>query len=77
MLRDGLLCRIRNKTMQRRLLQETTLSFDKALGIALSAEAAEDTKRLTGGTEDKNLATPIETVKDRPNTGIKGNCQRN
>ena len=43
------------------------LTFDKALGIALSAEAADkDSKRLTGGTENKNLSAPIEHVKDRP-----------
>ena len=79
MLRDRLVCGICNKIVQRRLLQETDLTFDKALGIALSAEAAEkDAKRLTGGTEDKNQAAPIETVKDRPtskNTGFKGNRQ--
>ena len=77
MLRDRLICGICNKTVQRRLLQETDLTFDKVLRIALSAEAAEkDAKRLTGGTEDKNQAAPIETVKDRPtskNTGFKGN----
>ena len=67
MLRDRLVCGIHNKVIQRRLLQVTALTFDKALGIALSAEAADkDSKRLTGGTEDKNLLAPIEHVKDRP-----------
>ena len=34
MLRDRLVCGISNKTVQRRLLQEPALTFDKALGIA-------------------------------------------
>ena len=49
-------CGINNRAVQRRLLQEPSLSYDKALEIALSSEAAEkDSKRLTGGTEDKDL----------------------
>ena len=77
MLRDRLVCGIHNKVIQRRLLQETALTFDKALGIALSAEAVDkDSKRLTGGTQDKDLPAPIEHVKDRPNPKHTGKGNR-
>ena len=80
MLRDRLVCGISNKTVQRRLLQELALTFDKALGIALSAEAADkDAKRLTGATDDKDLPAPVDHVKDRPDpkrAGGRGNHYR-
>ena len=41
MLRDRLVCGIHNRAVQRRLLQEPSLTYDKALEIALSSEAAE------------------------------------
>ena len=48
MLRDRLVCGTSNKTIQRRLLQESDLTFEKALEVALSTEAADkDSKRLT------------------------------
>ena len=40
MLRDRLVCGIRDKRVQRRLLQESELSFDQAKDIALAAETA-------------------------------------
>ena len=77
MLRDRLVCGIANKTVQRRLLQEPALSFEKALDLALSAEAAEkDSRRLTGGADDKDLPAPVEHVKDRPTPRNKGNRYR-
>ena len=68
MLRDRLVCGTCNRAIQRRLLQETALTFDKALEIALSAEAADkDSKRLTGAGTDKDLpTTQIGRVNDRP-----------
>ena len=49
MLRDRLVCGISNKAVQRRLLQEKALNFDKALEMALAVEAAEkDSRCLTG-----------------------------
>ena len=48
MLRDRVVCGICDKAVQRSLLREPNLSFDKALEIALAAEAAEkDSRRLT------------------------------
>lgn len=41
MLRDRLVCGINNDSIQRRLLSETTLTFKKALDIALAQETAE------------------------------------
>ena len=47
MLRDRLVCGIFDRTVQRRLLQQVDLTFDKALVAALAAEAADkDSRRL-------------------------------
>ena len=49
MLRDRLVCGTSNKGIQRRLLLQADLTFDRAMEIALAAEAAEkDLERLTG-----------------------------
>ncbi|ETW98899.1 MAG: hypothetical protein ETSY2_42010 [Candidatus Entotheonella gemina] len=59
MLRDRVVCGISNKAVQRRLLQESALTFEKALEMALAAETAEkDARRLTDD------ATEREQVKD-------------
>ena len=60
MLRDRLMCGIRNKRIQRRLLVESFLTFDKAIEMACAAEAADkDSLRLTGvTTRDNDQATP-------------------
>ena len=58
MLRDRLVCGTVHKGIQRRLLVETALTFDKALEISLGAEAADkNSLRLTGGTSKGDLAT--------------------
>ena len=58
MLRDRLVCGIHGKAVQRHMLQEKTLSFDKALEMAVAAEAAEkDSRRLTGATVDSEVST--------------------
>ena len=47
MLRDRVVFGISNKRVQRRLLQEPDLTFDKALEMALAAETADrDSMRL-------------------------------
>ena len=47
MLRDHVVCGLANKAVQRRLLQEPTLTFEKALEVAVAAEsAARDSRRL-------------------------------
>ena len=47
MLRDRVVCGISNKDVQRRLLQEPDLTFDKALEMVQAAETAErDSRRL-------------------------------
>ena len=62
MLRDRLVCGTRNKVIQRRLLVETSLTFDKAIEMALAAEAAEkDSLRLSGATtKDNDQTTPVQ-----------------
>ena len=67
MLRDRLVCGIFDRTVQRRLLQQVDLTFDKALEAALAAEAADkDSRRLMRTTSDKDLPTPIGKTKDLP-----------
>ena len=63
MLRDRVVCGLANKAVQRRLLQEPTLTFEKALEVAVAAEtAARDSRRLadTGNTEQN---TPSGVLK--------------
>ena len=66
-LRDCLVCGILNKEVQRCLLQETELSFEKALEIALSAETVEkDSRTLNSVPGHKDQPAVIEVVKDCP-----------
>ena len=69
MLRDRLVCGVRDKGIQRRLLQTPDLTFTKAQEMALGAEAAEkDSKCLT--VSDKDLAImPMGQVKSLPKQG--------
>ena len=66
MLRDRIVCGILDRTVQRRLLQQPDLTFEKALEIALASEAADkDSKRLNlSAAPDKDLS--IGKVKDGP-----------
>ena len=62
MLRDRLVCGTSNKGIQRRLLLQTDMMFDRAMEVALAAEAEEkDSLRLTGVTADKDHPTPSQT----------------
>ena len=65
-MRDRIVCGILDGTVQRRLLQLPDLTFEKALEIALTSEAADkDSKRLNlSAAPDKDL--PIGKVKDGP-----------
>ena len=63
MLCDRLVCRIRDKGVQCRLLRETNLPFDKALEMALTDET--DSRRLTDNgpvTTEKNYNVPLPTT---------------
>ena len=69
MLRDHLVCGT-HKTTQRWLLEESELTFEKALEVPLSTEAAEDSKRLT------SQPAQIGRVNNRPSPNTpagKGN----
>ena len=62
MLRDRLVCGTHNKGIQRRLLVESELTYDKALELALAAEAAEkDALRLTGDNAEDGGSTAVDT----------------
>ena len=63
MLRDRLVCGISDQRIQRRLLAEPTLTFDKALELAQAAEAADrNARELDKGVQP----TPVHNV---ANTG--------
>ena len=74
MLRDRLVCGTNATGIQRRLLVEPSLTFEKALEIALAAEAAEkDSKRLTGATPDlQPTVHKVGHVKPPVDTRTKG-----
>ena len=60
MLRDRLVCGIRNKTVQRQLLQEVKLTYTKALDIAIAAETAEKDAKSLHTSEDSKVPPESE-----------------
>ena len=65
MLRDRLFCGTSNWIIQRCLLQESALTFEKALEVALSMEATiKDSLRLTSSCGDKDPPAQISKVND-------------
>lgn len=53
MLRDRLACGVNDERIQRRLLAESALTFEKALQVAQAIESADrDTKDLSKGTRE-------------------------
>lgn len=78
MLRDRLVCGISNKGIQRRLLQDSALTFKEAMKVAQSAEAADkDAQRLTvRPVSDKDLLTHrVEPPTRQDPPGHKGGQQ--
>ena len=67
MLRDRLVCGTVHRAIQKRVLVEQLLTFEKAIKMALAAEAADkDSLRLTGATtKDKASLTPVNKVGDQ------------
>jgi hypothetical protein len=59
MLRDRLVCGIRDKNIQRRLLAEPKLTFNRAMEMTQAAETAErDAKRLQIASANEGVASP-------------------
>ena len=82
MLRDRLVCGINSKAVQRRFLQEPALTFDKALELALAAEAADkDSRHLLGGrllgaNSDKDLSlSKVEQDPPSSQTPVRRVCE--
>ena len=71
MLRDRLVCGVTNDHIQRRLLTETTLDFDKALNKASSMELAEknalDLHEHTGVVWDQGAGNKMTSLKSQQN----------
>ncbi len=70
MLRDRLVCGVSHETIQKRLLGEKDLTYDRAYTVALAIEAAErDTKNLKAGargTEDLSQHQVLYQGKGKP-----------
>ena len=66
MLRNRLVCGIFDKRVQRQFLQEATLTYDGALGMALAAEsAARDSKRLHEQLLEVPIRQPEQSTEDK------------
>ena len=69
MLRDRLICGINDPRIQRGLLSEAELDFDKALKTALAMEMADrDSEELKGGSED--MVVPENVHKAAPESSV-------
>ena len=83
MLCDRLICEVRDKKIQRKLLSELALTFSQALKLAMAMESAEkDTLYLRGTQESTVLYSQSDTVIDkstgrRPQTLICYRCGGN
>uniref|UniRef100_A0A1X7T248 Retrotransposon gag domain-containing protein n=1 Tax=Amphimedon queenslandica TaxID=400682 RepID=A0A1X7T248_AMPQE len=69
MLRDRIVCGIRDKAVQRSLLKESKLTYESALDTALAAEAAaHDCKQLQ---ERQKPQLPVNRMNHKQGTGSK------
>ena len=67
MLRDRLVCGINHQGIQRKLLAEKSLDFDKAYALALSVEAAEkDSKDLQSQPQPQILQYQTQSTPPKP-----------
>ena len=63
MLRDRLVCRISDESIQRRLLAESTLTFKKAFKLAQGMEAAsKDVREMLGAPQPPSAGQPPEEI---------------
>ncbi|XP_028416384.1 uncharacterized protein K02A2.6-like [Dendronephthya gigantea] len=63
-LRDRLVCGLRNEAIQKRILVETSLTFEKALKVAVAMEAA--TKDLVELRGKAKTELPVYTMRETP-----------
>uniref|UniRef100_A0A3B3H285 CCHC-type domain-containing protein n=1 Tax=Oryzias latipes TaxID=8090 RepID=A0A3B3H285_ORYLA len=76
-LRDRLVCGINDDRIQRRLLAETDLTFEKALGIAVSHETAiKNAQDLQTGTSTKCYNISRGQQETRAFQGVRKECYR-
>ncbi|GLV46088.1 hypothetical protein CBL_05173 [Carabus blaptoides fortunei] len=77
MLRDRLVCGVKNESVQRRLLAEPELTFDVAKVQTLAAKAAQQhtTEIRAAITEVRKMRTPTEDMKQRTKLTAKS-CYR-
>ena len=63
MLRDRLVCGVLNEGIQKRLLSEKNLTYDRAVELAVSIESAErDTKQIKSSTNGTKPPAPKEVL---------------
>ena len=79
-LRDQIVCGLRNESMQRRLLTEADLSYQKVMDLAQATELAErHAKGLQPSTASVHYSTPRKYTKPRnftPSQGQPRDCYR-
>ncbi len=66
MLRDHIVCGIRDKAVQRRLLAESDLTYEKALDMAQATEIAKNDSKRFNGPDSGTKPEGIQRV-DQPN----------
>ncbi len=70
MLRDRLICSINEPRIQRRLLGESNITFQRVLELALAMETADmDAKDLQGAGSRKGSAVPPRLIGGKPRGG--------
>ena len=74
MLRDRLVCGVRDVRLQRRLLAESNLTFSKALDLAVAAELAEKNVRDLQNTQTHTATQDQVHAVDKEVNGIACQC---
>lgn len=76
MIRDRLVCGVKDARIQRRLLQEPDITFDKALSLARAMETAaldaEEMHRTTG----EGVEEVMHKTQESKGTPTKSKCSR-
>ena len=80
MLRDRLVCGLENKSIQKRLLAEATLTLTKATELVLAMETAEENAETLQSTSSRNeLKQPVLRMQSSPRGGghsVNNACRR-
>ncbi len=71
MLRDRLVCVVNHKGIQRKLLAESSLTYDSAIKLALAVEASErESKQLAEATEPPDQESKTSTTQAQAQAAV-------